>query len=374
MNKNQLALAIVMGGLVGSTLGSAAAADRPRLKDAFQGEFVVGAALGEDQILGDEPKSMALVAEQFNTISPENCLKWEAVHPELDRYDFDQADKYVEFGEQHGMFIVGHTLVWHNQTPDWVFQDEAGKPLDREALLKRMRDHIQTVVGRYKGRIGGWDVVNEAVNEDGTMRQTKWLEIIGPDYLAKAYEYAHEADPDAELYYNDYNEWKPPMRETTAKLIRDLKAGGARIDAIGMQGHWGFDYPALDEAEASIVAFADAAGKVNITELDIATVPDARAYRGQDISKDKELMQRLDPYRDGYPPEMQAKLAARYRDIFTLLDKHADKIDRVTFWGVHDGQSWLNYWPVAGRHAYPLLFDAQLQPKPAFDAVIKTAQ
>lgn len=374
MSNLKLAILIVVSGLVGIALCSAAAAERPRLKDAFKDDFVVGAAIGEDQIMGEEPQSMELVAEQFNAISPENCLKWAEVHPEPDRYDFEQADKYVEFGEQHGMFILGHTLVWHNQTPAWVFKDAEGKPISRQALLERMREHIHTVVGRYKGRIDGWDVVNEAVMPDGTMRPTKWLEIIGPDYLAKAYEFAHEADPDAELYYNDYNEWYPEMRKTVVKLVRDLKAGGARIDAIGMQGHWRLDEPALDEAEASLVAFADAAGKVNITELDIATLPDGRPYRGMDISKDKELMIRLDPYPEGLPDQMQEKLAARYRDVFTLLVKHADKIDRVTFWGVHDGQTWLSYHPVRGRHAYPLLFDAKLRPKPAFDAVIEVAK
>ena len=374
MNRQSIKIVASVLASCAFSLRPCAAAERPRLKDVFKDDFVVGAAIGEDQIMGAEPDSMKLVAEQFNAISPENCLKWEVVHPKPDRYDFEQADKYVEFGEKHGMFIVGHTLVWHNQTPAWVFQDDKGKPITRDALLARMRDHIHTVVGRYKGRIDGWDVVNEAVMPDGTMRPTKWLEIIGPDYLAKAYEFAREADPNAELYYNDYNEWQPAMRKTVVKLVRDLKAHGARIDAIGMQGHWRLDEPALDEAEASLVAFADAAGKVNITELDIATLPDGRPYRGKDISKDKELMKRLDPYPHGLPDEMQKKLAARYRDVFTLLVKHADKIDRVTFWGVHDGQSWLSYHPVRGRHAYPLLFDAKLQPKPAFDAVINVAK
>jgi endo-1,4-beta-xylanase len=354
--------------------GGAMAAERPRLKDAYKDDFIVGAAIGENQILGGEPKSLELVAEQFNAISPENCLKWESVHPEADRYDFEQADKYVEFGEKHGMFILGHTLVWHNQTPDWVFEDENGKPISRDALLARMRDHIHTVVGRYKGRIDAWDVVNEAVNEDGTMRQTKWLEIIGPDYLAKAYEYAHEADPDAELYYNDYNEWKQPMRDATVKLIRDLKQGGAKIDGIGMQGHWGLDYPTIDEAEASIAAFANAAGKVMITEIDINNLPSAWEHRQADLEADAALRKKLDPYANGLPDAEQAKLANRYREVFALFQKHADKIDRVTFWGVHDGQSWLNDFPVRGRTAYPLLFDRDLRSKPAFDVVIEVAQ
>jgi len=351
-----------------------AAAELPRLKDAFKDDFLVGTAISHDQLDGLDPKGIALAAEQFNAISPENCLKWEEVHPEPERYDFERADKYVEFGEKHKMFILGHTLVWHNQTPGWVFRDKEGKPPTRDALLERMREHIQTVVGRYKGRITGWDVVNEAVMPDGQMRKTKWLQIIGPDYLEKAYEFAHEADPNAELYYNDYNEWYPAMRKTVVKMVRDLKDKGCRIDAIGMQGHWGMDYPDLKEAEASIEAFAAAAGRVNITELDIATLPDPGRKRDADITRNYELRKELDPYADGYPDEMQQKLAGRYAEIFRLFVKHRDQIDRVTFWGVDDGVSWHNYWPVRGRTAYPLLFDRNRQPKPAFEAVIAVAK
>lgn len=365
---------IAMAFWLALSVSSMAAEGGESLKEVYGDDFVVGTTLGEAQIMGREPKSLEVAAEEFNAISPENCLKWESVHPEPGRYDFEQADKYVEFGEKHGMFILGHTLVWHNQTPEWVFEDEDGKPLSRDALLARMMEHIDTVVGRYKGRIDAWDVVNEAVNEDGTMRQTKWLEIIGPDYLAKAYEYAQAADPDAELYYNDYNEWKPPMRDATVKLVRELKAGGAKIDGIGMQGHWGVGYPTVDEAEASIVAFADAAGKVMITELDINNLPPAWDRRGMDLEADPALKKQLDPYADGLPDAEQAKLTARYRELFELFKKHSDKIGRVTFWGVHDGQSWLNDFPVPGRTAYPLLFDRNVEPKPAYEAVIEVGQ
>src|ERR1035441_10591126 len=175
----------------------------PALKDAYQGLFRIGAAVNTAQIEERDPIADPIIAAQFNTISPENALKWQSVHPTPDSYAFDQADRYVAFGEKHKMFIVGHCLVWHSQTPRWVFEDAEGKRLTREALLDRMHDHIRTVVGRYKGRIGGWDVVNEALNDDGTMRQTQWYKIIGDDFIVKAFQFAHEADPNAQLYYND---------------------------------------------------------------------------------------------------------------------------------------------------------------------------
>ncbi len=204
------------------------------------------------------PAALAIVKAQFNTISPENVLKWESVHPRPDGYAFDAPDRYVAFGEKNDMFIIGHTLVWHSQVPRWVFQDDKGEPLDRDALLKRMHEHIMTVVGRYKGRIGGWDVVNEALNEDGTLRKSPWLTIIGEDYLVKAFEYAHEADPKAELYYNDYSVENPAKRNGAVALIKKLQAAGITVAAIGLQGHDKMDWPTLDEQDATIVAFEEA--------------------------------------------------------------------------------------------------------------------
>ena len=193
------------------------------LKEAFKGDFLIGAALNETQFSGRDTNATALIKAQFNTISPEDVLKWESVHPEPDRYDFSATDRYVEFGRKNGMFIVGHTLVWHSQTPKWVFQDEKGNPVDRDTLLTRLHDHISTVVGHYKGKIGGWDVVNEALNEGGTLRESPWKKIIGEDYLLKAYQFAHEADLQADLYYNDYSPENAPKRNGASALIENFK-------------------------------------------------------------------------------------------------------------------------------------------------------
>ena len=205
-------------------IGFAATAQAPAsLKDAYQGDFVIGAAINAAQITGEDVRGDAIIKAQFNSISPENCLKWESVHPQPDEYDFTIPDQYVAFGEKSHMFIVGHNLVWHNQVPAWVFRDDKGNLLDRDALLARMRDHIHTMVGRYKGRIQSWDVVNEALNEDGTMRQSLWEKIIGDDYIAKAFQYAHEADPQAQLTYNDYNLENEAKRSGAIALITKLK-------------------------------------------------------------------------------------------------------------------------------------------------------
>ena len=347
---------------------------KPALKDVFADDFLIGAALNENQIFGKNPEENTLITKHFNTITPENILKWEGIHPRPGTYHFEPTDQFVELGRKHDMFIVGHTLVWHNQTPGWVFEDDQGNPVDRETLLTRMKDHISTVVGRYKGRIDGWDVVNEAVEGDGSLRKTKWLKIIGEDYIAKAFEYAHQTDPGAELYYNDYDMWKKEHREGVVRLIKDLQAKGIPVHGVGMQGHWGLDYPDLNEAAESIRAFAALGVKVMITELDLTVLPSAWQHRGADITQNYELRKELNPYPDGLPGKMQEKHAARYAEIFTLFHKHADKISRVTFWGVQDGNSWRNGWPVRGRTDYPLIFGRDCKPKLAYNTIIKTIQ
>lgn len=348
-------------------------AQPPSLKEVFAKDFLIGAALNTPQIEGSNPGEGELIEKHFNSIVPENILKWESVHPSPGRYRFEAGDKLVALGEKNKMFIVGHTLIWHNQTPEWVFQNRDGTIVDRQTLLDRMKDHIFTVVGRYKGRIHGWDVVNEAVDGDGSLRQTRWQQIIGDDFIEKAFEYAHQADPDAELYYNDYDMWKKDHRDGIIRLVKALKDKGLRVDGIGMQGHWGLDYPPLDEAEESIIAFAELGVKVMITELDMTLLPGAWEHRGADITQNYELRKEINPYPDGLPEEMQNKQAIRYGEFFSLFHKHADKISRVTFWGVQDGNSWRNNWPVRGRTDYPLLFDRQCLPKPAFEVVVKTA-
>jgi endo-1,4-beta-xylanase len=354
--------------------GVAANAQTPALKDVFKGYFHVGAALNPAQFEERDARGVAIIAAQFDTITPENVLKWQLVHPRPDSYAFDAADRYVAFGEKHHMFIVGHTLVWHSQVPQWVFQDDKGAPLDRNALLKRMREHIQTVVGRYKGRIGGWDVVNEALDEDGTLRQTPWLKIIGEDYLAKAFQYAHEADPKAELYYNDYSVENPAKRNGAVALIKKLKDSGATVHAIGLQGHDKMEWPTIEQQEATILAFKALGIKVNITELDVDVLPAASQQRTADVGLNVDAQAKLNPYAGGLPDAVQEALARRYADLFAVFCKYKGTISRVTFWGVMDSDSWLNNWPVRGRTSYPLLFDRQGQPKPAFQAVIRAAQ
>ena len=223
-------------------LAAGCSVQQPALKDVFKKDFLIGGALNDDVVNGKDPNAAAIAEKQFSTITPENVMKWMHIHPEPNKYDFAAADRFVDFGQKNNMFIVGHTLVWHWQTPNWVFVDDANKPLTRDALLARMKDHISTVVGRYKGRVNGWDVVNEALEDNGQLRKTKWLEIIGEDFIAKAFEYAHEADPNAELYYNDFTLDKPAKRDACIRLVKDLQSKGIRIDGVGLQGQaWRFD-------------------------------------------------------------------------------------------------------------------------------------
>ncbi len=349
------------------------------LKDAFKNDFLVGVAINQKQFSGEDQRGDPIIKAQFNSISPENVLKWESVHPQPNKYDFTGPDKYVQFGETNHMYVIGHTLVWHSQTPRWVFQDANGKDLDRDALLQRMRDHIHTVVGRYKGRVKCWDVVNEALNDNGTLRKSPWLRIIGEDYIAKAFQYAHEADPDAVLRYNDYSLENEPKRNGAIALIKKLQAEGVPVTAIGLQDHTKLDWPTPEQEDATISAFAVLGLKVMITELDMDTAKATQQNRSADISLNGQAGTNTSAAvaRDGtkqdankLPDSVEQLLAKRYRDLFAVFLKHRDAITLVTFWGVTDGDSWLNQ----GRVNHPLLFDRDGQPKPAFDAVIQTSK
>jgi endo-1,4-beta-xylanase len=282
----------------------------------------------------------------------------------------------VAFGKKNKMFMVGHTLVWFYQTPDWVFEDDRGKPLTREALLKRMKDHIFTVLGRYRGKIHGWDVVNEAISADGGFRKNKWLQIIGEDYIQRAYEYAKEADSAAQLYYNDYDFVKPEKCEGIIRLIRNLQSKSIKIDGVGIQGHWFIEYPPIEEIEKVILALSHLDVKLMVTELDVSVLPfypvDSQAV---DLSSfDPETQKRFNAYTDGLPDSVHKDLANRYAELFSLFHRHRDKFSRITFWAVHDAQSWRSYLPVRGRTDYPMLFDREGKAKPAFDAVVKIGQ
>ena len=344
-----------------------AAAETPALKSLAPPGLRIGVALNRAQSDGKDEAGLAIASRHFDSISPENLLKWEAVHPEPDRYDFGPADRYVELGRRQGMFVVGHVLLWHQQTPAWVFSGEGGKKADRDTLLARLRSHIATVVGRYRGRVGGWDVVNEALDEDGTLRKTPWLEAIGEDYLAKAFEFAHEADPNAELYYNDYNLWKPAKRDAAIRLVQGLKAKGLRVDGIGEQAHWGVDDPPLGAIDDALGAMRAAGLVPLITELDMDVLPRDPDMWGADLAKKATIRAATNVYPDGLPPAVQERLARRYADVFTLFLKH--DVGRVTLWGVTDATSWLDNFPIPGRVNYPLLWDRDGHEKPAFQAV-----
>jgi endo-1,4-beta-xylanase len=366
--KTKLLLGIIL------FVAASAVAQQPSLKDAYKNDFKIGVALNTRQIFETDTVGDSIVKTQFNSISPENTLKWEAVHPQPDTYDFKTPDAYVAFGEKNQMFTIGHNLIWHSQVPKWVFEHPDGTFLTRKELLKRMRDHIKTVVGRYKGRIKGWDVVNEALNEDGTLRQSLWYKIIGPDYLVEAFKAAHKADPQAELYYNDYSLENEAKRNGAVELIKKLKAAGVHITGIGTQEHDNLQWPTTDQLDATITAFAALGIKVMVTELDIDVLPAAVTNGSADVGNTAAAQPQLNPYADGLPDTVQQELANRYAALFAVFLKHKDVITRVTFWNVTDGDSWKNNWPIRGRKNYPLLFDRQGQPKPAFDAVIKVAQ
>lgn len=344
------------------------------LKSAFAGEFLVGAAINARQINGADSVSDALLAREFNSISPENVLKWALVEPRPGEFDFSAADRYVALGERYGMTIIGHTLVWHNQTPRWVFEDDAGKPVSRETLIARMRSHIFNVVGRYKGRIHGWDVVNEAVAEDGSLRQSPWLRIIGPEYIAMAFRFAHQADPAAELHYNDFSVEAPAKRAGIVRLVRSLKEQGVPITAVGMQEHQKLDWPTTGAIDSAITDLASTGVKLMVTELDVDVLPSNRGQRTEVIEQQLMRTGAPDPYRAGLPDSVQRALARRYAAIVRVYLKHRDVIARMTFWGVDDADTWLNNFPVRGRVNYPLLFDRRGAPKPAFDSVIAAAR
>lgn len=372
--KQTIGLLCLLSILLQAACTPAARKEEATLKEALNDKFYIGAALNEALITGQDTKGLSILTSHFNSIVAENCMKSGVIHPKEDHYDFTLPDRFVDLGEQHGMFIIGHTLIWHSQLSDWFCIDEKGENVSPETLKSRLKEHISTIVGRVKGRVKGWDVVNEAILEDGSYRESKFYEILGEEFIPLAFQYAHEADPDAELYYNDYNEWYPGRQETVVRLIRTLKERGIRIDGIGLQGHIGMDWPSLEEYEQTILTYAGEGVKVMVTELDLSILPSPRRDVGADVAASFEYQKELNPYTQGVPEEVQAAWNKRMGDFFRLFLKHSDKISRVTMWGIMDGQSWKNNFPVRGRTDYPLLFDRNYQPKPVVQEIINEAK
>lgn len=357
------------------TAGAAAQNQNSSLKDAYTNHFMIGTALSATQIHGKEPGTLELVKQQFNAVTAENVMKWELIEPVEGQFNFAAADAMIAYAEANNINVIGHVLLWHEQTPDWVFLDAKGQPASRELVLARLKNHINAVMGRYKGRIHGWDAVNEALNEDGTLRQSKWYKALGEDYIATVFELAHQADPKAQLYYNDFNLFKPEKRAGVLKLVAALKAKNAPIYGIGEQGHYSLDYPKLQDVEDSIVAFKNTGLKVVITELDISVLPFPDPENiGADISLNMKLKQEFNPYADGLPKAVSDQLTQKYLQLFELFLRHSDAVERVTLWGVNDNQTWRNNWPMKGRTDYPLLFDRKNQPKEVVSKLIKLAE
>lgn len=355
--------------LIIAALPSMAGAEPANLIEAAGKRFTMG--VGIDDRIHEMKDDWELLKKHFQIITPENCMKPVAIQPTEGTFNFTQADAFVAFAEKNDLDIVGHCLVWakDDRTPPWFYVDESGEPVGGEVLLRRMKTHIDTVVGRYKGRIAMWDVVNEALDDsDEDLRPSGWTKATGEDFIAKAFEYAHAADPDALLIYNDYNNELPAKREKMDRLIRSLKEKKVPVHAIGLQGHYEIDRIPFEELEKTFEWAKSHDLQVVITELDIDMIP--RGIWWADGGKNREEIAKINPYTDGVPQELLDRQAEQYAKLFAMFKKHSDNILRVSFWNLHDGQSWLNDFPWK-RTNHPLLFDRERKEKPAYDAVIR---
>jgi endo-1,4-beta-xylanase len=332
------------------------------LKDYFAGDFTIGVAVSPRALKTDEA---ALILKHFGSMTPENAMKMGPIHPRENEYFWRDADSIAAFAKANGLKLRGHTLCWHSQAPRWMFTNEKGDTVTKAVLLQRLKDHITTVVNRYKGTIYAWDVVNEAISDrpDEYLRNSAWYRICGEEFIAKAFEYAHAADPNAILFYNDYNEINPVKREKIYKLVKSLKDAGVPIHGVGLQAHWAINEPSVEELENTLSKFSSLGVQVQITELDISV------YNKEHNSRERKPEDTVTVF----TAEKQAKQIEMYKRIFTAFEKYKKNISGITFWNISDRSSWLDNFPVRGRKDYPLLFDKNLQPKQAFWEVVKTA-
>ncbi len=329
------------------------------LKDYYKSFFPVGVAVSGRSIKGNEGQ---FIVKHFSSITPENAMKMGPIHPLQNKYNWEESDAIVAFAQKNNIKVRGHNLCWHEQTPAWIFKNANGTQVSKDTLLNRLRDHIYTVVKRYKGKIYAWDVVNEAIDDNPAnfLRESPWLKICGEEYIARAFQYAHEADPEAQLFYNDYNTERPEKRERIFKLLKKLIAQGVPVNAVGLQGHWSLFEPSKNELQETITKFASLGLKVQITEMDISVYP-----------WEKERRKLREGEQQPYTKEMEKKQSKKYADIFTVLRANKKYLTGVTFWNVSDKYSWLDTYPVEGRKNYPLLFDQEYKPKQAFWSVVK---
>lgn len=327
-------------------------------KDYYASYFSIGVAVGPKNLVGDEAE---LIKQQFNSITAENAMKMESLQPKEGQFYWKDADSIVNFAIKNNIKIRGHNLCWHEQAPSWMFIGNDGKEVTKEVLLQRLKTHITTVVNRYKGKIYAWDVVNEAIDDNPNkfMRDSKWYKICGEDFIIKAFEYAHQADPNAKLYYNDYNTERPEKRERIYKLLKGLKDKGVPIDGVGLQAHWSIYEPTETELITAIQRYSSLGLKIQFTEVDMSIYPWEKNRR---VKKPGES--------ENYTKELEQKQVAQYDMVFKVFREFKDVITNVTFWNISDRYSWLDEYPVMGRKNYPLLFDANLKPKKAYWAVV----
>jgi endo-1,4-beta-xylanase len=330
------------------------------LKTYYANYFSVGVAVSPRALKTDEAE---LIKREFNSITPENAMKMGPIHPKENQYFWTHADSIVAFAERNKMKVRGHTLCWHSQAPPWMFVDTKGDTVSKDVLLQRLKDHITTVVSRYKGKIYAWDVVNEVISDkpDEFYRNSPWYKICGDEFIEKAFRYAHDADPNAVLFYNDYNEIDPVKREKIFKMVTALTAAGVPIHGIGLQGHWAINEPSADQLDKTLSRFAATGLTLQVTELDISVYPkehNARERKPEDTNTE-------------YTDQKEQKQRDVYRTCFELFRKYKNNISGITFWNISDRASWLDNFPVRGRKDYPLLFDKDLKPKKVYEDVVK---
>ena len=325
--------------------------DSKGLKDYYKNYFPIGVAIGPGSIDGPQGE---LIKKNFNSVTCENVMKPALIHPEENKYNWEPADKIVAQALANGMRVRGHTLCWHSQTGAWMTKDADGKQITKEVAFARLKEHITTVVSHFKGKVYGWDVLNEIISDDTSKtkiyRETApWYKICGDEFIPKIFQWAHEADPNAILFYNDYNTENPIKREKIYNFLKKLLAQGVPINAVGLQAHWHLDNPTERQIRESIDKFASLGLKVQFTELDVTT-------RGNRSDTTK-----------AFTAEKEKKQMEFYKMAFKVFREKKDKITGVTFWNVSDRGSWLD----RGGKAYPLLFDVNDQPKKAYWEVVK---
>ena len=330
------------------------------LKDYYKDFFPVGVAVSPRALTGEEG---SFIVQQFNSVTPENAMKMGNIHPGEHTWNFTGADSIVAFAVRNKMKIRGHTLCWHNQVPAWIFTDAKGDTVSAEILLQRLKDHITQVVTRYKGKVYAWDVVNEVISDqkDEFYRNSPWLRICGPRYIEMAFRWAHEADPQAVLFYNDYNEINPVKRAKIIQMIKELKAKNVPVQAVGLQAHWAINEPTTDQLEQTLHDFAALGLPLQITELDISVYPKEHEARGR-RTMDADTV---------FTAEKEDRQAAEYKMCFEKFRKYGTSVTGVTFWNISDKHSWLDNFPVRGRKDYPLVFDRNFRPKKAFREIIR---